>query len=260
MEENKYLFIGTKEEVDDCKREIDYRYTKKIVQSEDYSERYEHYYNNLTMNSKNHVDNAIYTLTDRAEYLGYNLRQMLKWFNESEDEFKISVLTDSIVEQYNLTNKSYLKFIKKNELGGLPKKINELSKRVSVKDKNMKFLIKNICNNFLISEDLIYKGEGYIYVIEPDELLTSDYKNFVDDAHMIAYDTAIEFFMTYKTFLKEEYPNKPKRANIIKKEYAKIKKDGAYFLLRDTKTYERQAKCVNDLIAYLYVLENILKQ
>lgn len=254
MIENDYLVIGTKEEIDMFKREIDFNYSKTPIHKKENTDNIHILFDNLSPYYRDLVSRAIYTLIDEKEYFGYNFRQVKKWFYDSE----VPMLRVLNVVANNLEVENADKIKTPSELNSDLKK---LENTITLSDIcNSKNIINEICDNFMISLELLIKGEGKIYNIHLNENEKKDFeefKNLINSNLNLKKECSntLKFFECFQKFLKNKYPN---HDDIIKFQYAKIKKNGAYFILKEKTSYSNSLKCIDNLIRELYAIDKII--
>lgn len=291
MEENDYLVIGNEEEVRKYKRTIDFKYVNKkninktnTIINENIDVNF--YYNKLSDYQKKIVDTCIDNLLKKnQDYLGYNLRQINNWF--SMDSVNYSMTFKIAFENYkrikNLDKKEIYRseFETNDQFQSALNNINfegKNSKEINV-SSNKQFLdiLKNLqykstfqfdnysktgvtldilCRQWMISKELLINGEGYIYTVDPKEYQTDDFKKYINHINnsqeQYLTKTTMDFMKYYEKYLKENYGINSKRAKIIEKQYAKIKKNGKYYLLKEFPKNKEKLKCINELIIMLY--------
>lgn len=259
MIETDYLVIGTKEEINRFKREIDFNYNKKPIRKnnidDDNDDNINILFHDLSPHYKSLVSRAIYTLIEEKEYFGYNFREVKKWFYHS-DVPMLKVL--NVIDNNNNNDENDNKITSPSELSS---KLKKIDKTINLTSDDNKELIKEICNNFMISFELLTQGEGKIYSINLNENEKVDLEEFSklmnSDINLKREcSNTFKFFECFQSFLKNKYPN---HDDIIKFQYAKIKKNGAYFILREKKKYSNALKCVDDLIRELYAIDKVIE-
>lgn len=211
------------------------------------------------------VTRAIYTLTEEKEYFGYNFRQVKKWFYDSKVTMLkvLNVIVDNTkIENYDKIKAHDFKwFILDKTPSELNSKLKKLDDTIELSDVyHTQNIINEICNNFMISIELLTNGEGEIYSIQFDENKKNDLEEF---AKLIKNnrklkeecDNTLSFFKNFEKFLKNKYLN---HNDIIKVDYAKIKKNGAYFILKEKASYSTELRCIDNLIRELYAIDKVI--
>lgn len=265
MIENDYLVIGTKEEIESFKREIDFDYSKTPIHKKNNTDNIHILFNNLSPYYKDVVTRAIYTLTEKKEYFGYNFRQVKKWFYDSK--VSLSSVLDIIINNYDFeaddthNKNSFEEFIASQTTDSLKSKLKKQEKTIELSFAyHSEKIINDICNNFMISPELLTNGEGEIYSVNFDIYENNDLEEFTKLTKLNyklkkEYDSTLKFFEGFQIFLKNKYSN---HDDIIKVQYAKIKKNGAYFILKDKTSYLSRLKCIDDLIRELYAIDKVI--
>lgn len=255
MIETDYLVIGTKEEIDRFKREIDFNYSKKPIRKNnndnDIDNNINILFHHLSPHYKSLVSRAIYTLIEEKEYFGYNFREVRKWFFHSG----VPMLKVLNVIDNNSENADKI-----TTLSELSSKLKKLDRTINLTSDDNKELIKEICNNFMISFELLTQGEGKVYNIHLNENGKADLEEFSklmnSDINLKREcSNTFKFFECFESFLKNKYPN---HDDIIKFQYAKIKKNGAYFILKEKVKYSNSLKCIDNLIRELYAIDKVI--
>ncbi len=244
-----FLVVGEKEELINFEREI--------VFDDTYLEML---YNNLPPHFQKLVINTILKLKNNNEYLGYNFNQITEWFNKS----KISS-SSTATFVYNNVN-----FNRKNtdyEYYDLSKVVNRIKKKITInpgkKEDNINYnMLKGICDYWMISPELIYNGEGKIFTVCFEEYSSEDFDEFcrfITEEEGCFYKevlTTKEFYERFQEYLKEKYHN---NKDIIKIEYAKIKRDGIYCMFKQfPKKYGNYKDAIDNLINELYAIDKVI--
>lgn len=216
---NNFVAIGEKSEVQKIEKRIDYSankqlngieykksaYLKNKKDADAYIPLYnqlQSVYNALSPKAKNIVDDKVHSYYPKGEnsHQGYNLHQIMKWFQESipdKRELLNGILDKAKEYNYNASYKAF-EFEKKKKL----KKIDEYSSKVidsildvesKVTEEEKKKKIKNtlkariekmyldseiyqqakittleeICKFYMFDKNLILNGEGFIYYANP---------------------------------------------------------------------------------------------
>lgn len=243
-----FLVVGEKEELINFKREIVFEDTNL-----------EMLYNNLPPHFQKLVINTILKLKNGTEYLGYNFNQVAEWFSKS----KISgIFTANFVYNninFNRKNKYY-------EYYDLSKIVSRIKKKLTInpgknKDNINYNMLKGVCDYWMISPELIYNGEGEIFTVYFEDFSSEDFEEFckfINEEEGGCYQEALttkEFYERFQEYLKEKYP---KHRDIIKIEYAKIKKDGVYCMFKDFPKYNNCKNAIYNLINELYAIDKVI--
>lgn len=255
MEFDEFYMTGTKDEIENFQRIIDFGEDKASI-----SKMYEQ----LDIHYKACVNTLIQTLNKNTDFFGYNLKRFLTAYNQTEPNVKQRNLKHMFMQVapfYDI-NLDYLKTkndseadFKENKLSRLDKKLDDAKLRQSLNEKDnieLYKLVENICDNLLIDLDLLKKGIGKVWVI--NDLY---YDAFIQDS---AFGRLVEKYpdKTYSTRMCFNFYEKYLKKNgklisgqpVLIETWAVITYSGAYQRLKprlQTASNEKQ-KAVDKLI------------
>ena len=124
-------------------------------------------YESLNLDFKKYVLDIIDDLCQGNDNVGYNVERIIKTFQNND------------MKQYNVANIIYVKEKKdSNHISYYdkePKKINNQIDRIKKKaiiktDTIMEDTLKQFCDNYLVSMDLVQKGYGKIFEVNPNHI------------------------------------------------------------------------------------------
>jgi len=255
MELLDYIIIGDQEELRNYKRDLDFTENSRI----------ESMYHGLPVEFQEIVTKMICTLDGDENKVGYNLKQVLNWIKSSEvesDRIKLRDVYRTIVEAGGYIDIGELIFVDESdeeisEKEFLELQIAKLEHALDKKKRNKKIreqalentAIKALCDMYMVSPNLVYEGEGEVYLVNErylqDKVLKELRSKMKFNKEQI-WSTK-RFFDKCQQIIDELNPNGEK---VYEVKYARIKKHGGYEFLR-----EPMKTAVNDLIEDLYNLD-----
>ena len=253
MDYDNYYCIGTKEEVMNFSRILDFE--KDDIGS---------YYNILIPEYKKCVYNVINKLIGNKDFFGYNLKCVLSAFKNSSSkisQFSISRNLYKDAEMY-FDKINYENFIDHSKTAkDIDNQLICAKKTVQVSEVSEIYeYAQTICKYFMIDINLLTTGIGNVYSIK-DNWFDKYYND--TEFHKLAEKEVIDTWNTlgrvtrYDRYLKER-----KEINIndtiIEKEWAVITHSGAYLILKTQKGLQNELHAIEQLIHELHACQLIL--
>lgn len=121
-------------------------------------------YENLNLDFKKYVLNIIDDLCQGNDNVGYNVERIIKTF-QNNDMKQYSVA--NIIYEKEKKNSSHIYYDKTRKK--INNQIDKIKKNAIIKtDTIMEDTLKQFCDNYLVSMDLVQKGYGKIFEVNPN--------------------------------------------------------------------------------------------
>ena len=224
--------------------------TRRII---DYGDRQAQYYL-LRPNYERLGDETVIRLTEGIENIGYNFRQIQDWFRQSG--VRQHMISEELADTklYEIFDEEYAGELDNDERGEteIEKRLSHFQDIVSPRSGTpTEKMLDYLCDYYLISRDLLYKGQGEIY--EVTESYYDDFMNSVDDLVRDGFDpdtfTTLEVVKAYATKRNLELKE------VLTTKYAIIEHSGSYQIL-NSKKYAPQKSAVDNLMDTLWGFMN----
>lgn len=242
MNKNQKIYIGNEDDVNRVVRELlFYEHDNEI---DSHTESIKNKYESLSKEQKLFIQSTIMKLLG-GDIFGYNFTVILEEFITLDNNVHKNLIgtmllkvREPIKDKFD-SSTDYTDAFKSLKRTNFPRK------------ENQKEIIKLICDFFMITEDLLYTGNGKIYIVEEWEFETHEYKTFSQTYDINDYSSTLEWIKAYQQYLEELYPHLYERTNIIKTKHIKILNNASYLALKKTKSFNHIKNYIDFLITDL---------